>query len=181
MEVTKLKRWDKGNNLIVGQCRTALGSGWDKTEFAYDSVYISSIGNNEWVMSGGSIADRISVPDHTLTPQAVPENREAFFSADSIYVDPTGLNLAGVISWNMVHLNSTAEHEQINTKRVRLSLASQGKFDAALTYLRQALVLAPDKPRDVAPVAVHHQRCQGSRHQKQGSAMRQRFARMIAA
>lgn len=129
MRITKLSAYDTVNRIISGSCKTRLHAapGMDETEFKFSGIHISSIGNNEWVMSAGSIRDKITVPDYTLQPQN-PINKPALFKADSILVGINALALSGPIEWQFPHASTSQQLEKLVTKRCRLQLANSSFY-----------------------------------------------------
>lgn len=125
MKVIKLDSYDTVSRIISGKCSTTLNPAWgNATEFRYQDISLSSIGNNEWVMSSGSISDKISPGSFTLQPQLFPDNNTAIFSADSVFVNTSGLKLSGITEWKFPHACASPGIEYIRTKRARLSLSN---------------------------------------------------------
>ncbi len=149
MEVTRLDLFNKTDNIISGRCRTKLRSdSVEKTEFAFQNIKISPIGSNEWVMSDGLISDKITASDYTFQPQTIADNKEAWFSADSIYVNTSGLKLAGILRWKLPHLGVSGQEEMLLTKRCKLSLANisflfNGSAPVSLDKNYQIVLLDP--------------------------------------
>ncbi len=130
MTVTKLSSYDTVNHIISGRCKTNLNSAWGnvETEFAYNAIGISSIGNNEWVMSSGSIADKITAPAYTLQPRTELQNKTILYKPDSVLVTLNTLKLSGKVEWNFPHAGASQQIEKIRSKRCRLDLANSSYY-----------------------------------------------------
>lgn len=126
MSVTRLRYFDKLNNIISGTCKTNLNSAWGttETEFDYDNIGITPLGDNQWAMLSGSIADKISSPDYTLQPQSHTDNKTALFKTDSIFVSSNSLKLSGHIEWNFPHAGTSQQLEKLISSRSLLTLAN---------------------------------------------------------
>lgn len=130
MTVTKLSFYDKTNHIISGKCQTNLNSAWGsmQSEFKFNNIGITAIGNNEWVMNSGSIADKISTPDYTLQPQTHADNQTSLFHPDSIFVSTNALRLSGKTEWNLPHAGTSQQKEKLISQRCLLNLANSSFY-----------------------------------------------------
>lgn len=126
MTVTKLTNFDKVNNIISGSCKTNLNSAWGntETEFDYSNIGITPLGDNQWAMLSGSIADKISTPDYTLQPQTYADNKTALFKTDSVFVSSNSLKISGKLEWNFPHAGTSQQLEKLTSTRTLLTLAN---------------------------------------------------------
>ncbi|MDI1354778.1 MAG: hypothetical protein PSX36_07665 [bacterium] len=125
MSVTKLTYFNKTTNVISGRCKTTLNSAWNTpTEFGFTNISISSLGNNEWVMTGGLIADKIITPSYTLQPKTFVPNKTALFRPDSVFVTTSGVSISGKTEWNFPHAGTSQQREKIVSQRCLLNLAN---------------------------------------------------------
>lgn len=126
MSVTRLTAFNKTSNIISGSCKTNLtgSAGSEATEFHFSNIGISPIGNNEWVMISGSMADKISTTVYSLQPQTYEDNKTALFKADSVFVNSAGIKLSGKVEWNFPHASTGFQIEKLISKRCKLTLAN---------------------------------------------------------
>jgi hypothetical protein len=126
MTVTKLTSFNETTNVISGSCKTNLNVSWNglETEFNFNNITVTPIGNNEYVMLSGNIADKIATPSYTLSPQTYSLNQFAFFMPDSVLVNTSGLKLSGLVEWNFPHPGTAQQFEKITSAKCRLSLAN---------------------------------------------------------
>jgi hypothetical protein len=145
MTVTKLTKFDKSKNIISGECNTIIhpGSTAKPVNFKFENITIAGIGNNEWVMISGQIADAVSSAAYTLQPKDIPENKDAFFLPDSIFVNTTGLKLSGRLEWFFSHPGSSGQLQKIVSNRCKMTLAN------STFYLNNNDAINPKQEYDV--------------------------------
>lgn len=124
MTLVRLDYYDRSSGTVSGRCRTMLNAGQEPSEFGFSMIGLAPIGNNEWVMDEGVIADRIPPLTYTLTPDSVSGTAASEFEADSIRVTSDVLEVTGVLKYEVPHLNVSGEKQLLISRRGSLALAN---------------------------------------------------------
>lgn len=128
IEIVHLQEFDTITGLITGRGKTKLRNGPNEyVEFNFSNVYLSSAGNNLWVMTSGNIKDEIIYTPYTILPNLIESNGPITFQPDSIHLTKDDLKLGGKMYWQLPLIKQASMPSIFESEFTFLNLSS-GSF-----------------------------------------------------